>query len=83
MPKRRQATSSAKSKPHPKKAAAAPKNAKKAVIPVVTAAMNVMEVIALHSGAADILGMYGLHCFHCAFNTLDSIEAGARNIIKN
>lgn len=40
--------------------------------------MNVMEVIALHSGAEDILAAYGLHCFQCAFNQLDSIEAGAR-----
>lgn len=41
--------------------------------------MNVMEIIALHPGAADILGAYGLHCFQCAFNTLDSLEAGAKS----
>lgn len=40
--------------------------------------MNVMEIIALHPGAAEILGAYGLHCFHCALNTLDSLEAGAK-----
>lgn len=40
--------------------------------------MNVMEVITLHPGAADVLAAYGLHCFQCAFNTMDSIEAGAR-----
>ena len=40
--------------------------------------MNVMEVIALHAGAADVLAAYGLHCFQCAFNTMDSIDAGAR-----
>ncbi len=38
-----------------------------------------MEIIALHPGAADILGAYGLHCFQCAFNTLDSLEAGAKS----
>ena len=41
--------------------------------------MNVMEIIALHPGAADVLGAYGLHCFQCAFNTLDSLEAGAKS----
>ncbi len=47
--------------------------------PTVTAQMNVMEVIALHPKAGDILGEYGLHCFHCAFNTMDSVEAGAKS----
>ncbi len=41
--------------------------------------MNVLDVIALHSGAADILAEYGLHCFQCAFNTMDSLDAGARS----
>lgn len=41
--------------------------------------MNVMEIIALHPGAADILAAYGLHCFQCAFNTLDSLEIGAKS----
>lgn len=40
--------------------------------------MNVMDIIALHQGAADILSAYGLNCFHCAFNTMDSLEAGAK-----
>ena len=40
--------------------------------------MNVMEAIALHEDAAGVLGEYGLHCFQCAFNTMDSLEAGAR-----
>lgn len=41
--------------------------------------MNVMEIIALHSGAADVLSTYGLHCVGCAFNQLDSLEDGARS----
>lgn len=40
--------------------------------------MNVMEIIALHPGAADILSTYGLNCFNCAFNTMDSLDAGAK-----
>ncbi len=38
-----------------------------------------MDVIALHPDAGAVLGEYGLHCFHCAFNTMDSVEAGARS----
>ena len=45
--------------------------------PVITGDMNVMDVIALHKGAEGVLAAYGLHCFQCAFNTMDSIEAGA------
>lgn len=39
--------------------------------------MNVLEVIALHPGAADVLSAYGLNCHGCAFGSLDSLEAGA------
>lgn len=46
--------------------------------PIIHESMNVMEVIALHPKAADVLAAYGLHCFQCAFNTMDSIDAGAR-----
>lgn len=38
-----------------------------------------MEIIALHPGAAEILSAYGLHCHGCAFNQMDSLEAGARS----
>lgn len=71
----RQSSKSAKSKPKRK----AQKRLVKSVIPAVDASMNVMEIIALHPGAADILAAYGLHCFQCAFNTLDSLEEGARS----
>lgn len=47
-------------------------------MPAVTADMNVLEIIALHPGAADVLSVYGLNCHQCAFNQLDSLDAGAR-----
>lgn len=50
---------------------------KKAVRPRIDASMNVMEIIALHPGAAEVLSTYGLHCVGCAFNTLDSLRDGA------
>lgn len=40
--------------------------------------MNVLEIIALHPGASDVLAAYGLHCHNCAFNTMDSLDEGAR-----
>ncbi len=52
--------------------------ASKRSIPDVDASMNVLEIIALHPEAADILAAYGLHCYQCAFNTLDSLESGAK-----
>jgi Fe-S cluster assembly iron-binding protein IscA len=39
--------------------------------------MNVLEISALHAGAADILAAYGLHCIGCAFSEYDSLEEGA------
>ncbi len=41
--------------------------------------MNVMDIIALHPQAGEIMAAYGLHCFHCSFNAVDSLEAGARS----
>ncbi len=64
---------------NPAKAVKRRKPPPKPKIPDVDATMNVMEIIALHPGAADILGAYGLHCFQCAFNTLDSLEVGAKS----
>lgn len=40
--------------------------------------MNVLEIIAMHPEAADVLSVYGLNCHQCAFNQLDSLDAGAR-----
>ncbi len=61
--------------PKPKKSNS--KAVKKAV-PHVDAFMNVMEITALHPGAAGVLAAYGLHCTNCAFNTMDSLDVGAR-----
>lgn len=72
MAKGRQSPAAAKRKKP--KAATAKGNA-----PRIDATMNVMDAIALHPGAAGVLSAYGLNCFQCAFNTLDSIDAGARS----
>ncbi len=47
--------------------------------PMIDAEMNVLDIIGLHPKAGDILAAYGLHCFQCAFNTMDSLESGARS----
>ncbi len=61
-----------------KKTKAAKRPAKTAV-PRVDASMNVMDIIALHPGAAEVMSAYGLHCVGCAFNTLDSLGDGAKS----
>ncbi|MSR67632.1 DUF1858 domain-containing protein [Candidatus Peribacteria bacterium] len=55
------------------------KDAAKSFRPRVDQDMNVMDVIALHPKAADILAAYGLHCFQCAFNTMDTLRSGAKS----
>lgn len=50
---------------------------KKSTVPRIESSMNVMEIIALHPGAAEVMSTYGLHCVGCAFNTLDSLREGA------
>ncbi len=47
--------------------------------PMIDVEMNVLDIIGLHPKAGDILAAYGLHCFQCAFNTMDSLESGARS----
>jgi len=39
--------------------------------------MNVLEIIALHPDASNILEIYGLHCHGCAFGSLDTLRTGA------
>lgn len=77
MPVTRQSKTAAKSK-----APAAKKAPKKAVpaknVPAIHASMNVMEVISMHPGAAAVLSAYGLNCHQCAFNAMDTLDAGAR-----
>ena len=50
----------------------------KQVQPSIDASMNVLEIIALHPEASDILAAYGLHCHNCVFSTMDSLDEGAR-----
>lgn len=50
----------------------------KSAQPSVDASMNVLEIIALHPDASDVLAAYGLHCHNCAFSTMDSLDEGAR-----
>lgn len=45
--------------------------------PVIDGSMNVLEILALHPDAGDILAAYGLHCHGCAFGSMDSLEEGA------
>ncbi len=39
--------------------------------------MNVMEIAALHPGAAGVLAEYGLHCVGCSYSEFDSLREGA------
>jgi hybrid cluster-associated redox disulfide protein len=73
-PTRKKTTAKKAAKKAVKKPVAAVKKS-----PTVTASMNVMEIIALHPITAEIMAGYGLHCFSCSFNTIDSLEAGARS----
>ena len=45
---------------------------------MVTKEMTVADIISLHPQAADIMQSYGLSCFGCSVNTMESIEMGAR-----
>lgn len=40
--------------------------------------MTVSQIISLYPQTKDILSEYGLHCFGCAFNALESLEEGCR-----
>ena len=44
----------------------------------VTKDMTVADIIAKYPFAADIMQSYGLSCFGCAVNTLESVEMGAK-----
>lgn len=61
--------------PAKKRKSASAKKQKNA--PEVHRWMNVMEIVALHPDAGDVLAAYGLHCIGCAYNTLDTLEEGA------
>ncbi len=38
--------------------------------------MSVAEVLALLPEAESVLGAYGLHCFNCSANTMETLEEG-------
>ncbi len=40
--------------------------------------MRVSEIVALLPNAGPLLGEYGLHCFGCPANTLETLEEGCR-----
>ncbi len=44
--------------------------------PKITRDMKMSDIIALVPDAAGILSEYGLHCFSCSLNTLDTLEQG-------
>ncbi len=44
----------------------------------VHARMTVSEIISLYPQVKDILTEYGLHCFGCAFNALETLEEGCK-----
>ncbi len=44
----------------------------------VHAGMTVSEIISLYPQVKDILAEYGLHCFGCAFNALETLEEGCK-----
>jgi iron-sulfur cluster assembly accessory protein len=46
---------------------------------VVTKDMTVSEIIEKHPVAADIMQSYGLSCFGCSVNTMESLEMGAKS----
>jgi Fe-S cluster assembly iron-binding protein IscA len=76
MSPRRQTAATAKRKIAPRKGKE--KTAQKPYRPTIDASMNVLEIISLHPSLEQVLAAYGLHCFQCAFNAVDSLDAGAR-----
>ncbi len=52
------------------------RSARKKASTAIHADMAVSEIIALCPSAVDILTEYGLHCFNCSFNSLESLREG-------
>jgi hybrid cluster-associated redox disulfide protein len=80
MPTRRQSKGSAKTKTRGAKKSVKKKATGPAHLPAgrqVHRWMNVMDIAAMHPGAADVLAAYGLHCVGCAYSEFDTLEAGA------
>lgn len=56
--------------PTKKSSKAAPKQ------PRITRAMTISQVLEVHPKAADIMQQFGLHCFGCSINVLETLEQG-------
>lgn len=52
----------------------APKKAK--ALPRIHKEMSVAEIMGLLPEAGPLLGEYGLHCFNCSANTMETLEEG-------
>lgn len=48
------------------------------VADAITKDMRVSEIVTLCPEAEGVLAEYGLHCFHCSANTLETLEEGCR-----
>ncbi len=49
---------------------------KAAMQPHITHAMTISQVLEIHPKAADIMQQFGLHCFGCSINVLETLEQG-------
>ena len=45
-------------------------------VPLISRAMTISQVLELHPKAADIMQQFGLHCFGCSINVLETLEQG-------
>jgi len=46
--------------------------------PRVLRGTKISEILALHPKSEDVLGAYGLYCYHCALGEFDTLEEGAK-----
>lgn len=45
--------------------------------PGLHASMKIVDILALHPGAANVLASHGLHCASCTYGSFDTLEEGA------
>ncbi len=45
--------------------------------PGLCASMKIVDILALHPGAANVLASHGLHCASCTYGSFDTLEEGA------
>lgn len=48
----------------------------KGALPSIKKDMKISDIMSIVPGAAAILSEYGLHCFSCSLNSLDTLEQG-------